>query len=138
MNYIINKLLNIYKTQYDKLTKARKKEIKVQNVPENLPIDLYLDDLPPLEDDEGLKSEPEEIIAEKMKLKPREEKIIGTGLKFLTPNKFLTKLPPISLARIKTGNNSYELKIEIRQILYLFYQHNRITKKHYNNLSTSL
>ena len=137
MNYIINKLLNIYKTQYDKLTKARKKEIKVQNVPENLPIDLYLDDLPPLEDDEGLKSEPEEIIAEQMKLKPREEKIIGTGLKFLTPNKFLTKLP-ISLAQIKTGNNSYELKIEIRQILYLFYQHNRITKKHYNNLSTSL
>ena len=137
MNYIINKLLNIYKTQYDKLTKARKKEIKVQNVPENLPIDLYLDDLPPLEDDEGLKSEPEEIIAEQMKLKPREEKIIGTGLKFLTPNKFLTKLP-ISLAQIKTGNNSYELKIEIRQILHLFYQHNRITKKHYNNLSTSL
>ena len=137
MNYIINKLLNIYKTQYDKLTKARKKEIKVQNVPENLPIDLCLDDLPPLEDDEGLKSEPEEIIAEQMKLKPREEKIIGTGLKFLTPNKFLTKLP-ISLAQIKTGNNSYELKIEIRQILYLFYQHNRITKKHYNNLSTSL
>ena len=107
-------------------------------MPENLPIDLYLDDLPPLEDDEGLKSEPEEIIAEQMKLKPREEKIIRTGLKFLTPNKFLTKLPPISLARIKTGNNSYELKIEIRQILYLFYQHNRITKKHYNNLSTSL
>ena len=106
LNYIINKLLNIYKTQYDKLTTARKKEIKVQNVPENLPIDLYLDDLPPLEDDEGLKSETEEIIAEQMKLKPREEKIIGTGLKLLTPNKFLTRLP-ISLAQIKTGNNSY-------------------------------
>ena len=45
-----NKLLNIYKIQYDKLTKAKKKRIRIQNVPENLAIDLYLDedDLPPI------------------------------------------------------------------------------------------
>ena len=40
---LYNKLLNIYKTQYDKLTKAQKKRIKVQNILQNLPIDLYLD-----------------------------------------------------------------------------------------------
>ena len=30
----------------------------------------------------------------------------GTGLKILTPNKLLTRLP-ILLAQIKAGNNSY-------------------------------
>ena len=38
-----NKLLNVCKTQNDKLTKAQKKRIKVQNFLENLHIDLYLD-----------------------------------------------------------------------------------------------
>ena len=32
-------------------------------------------------------------------------------------------------AHIKAGNNSYKLKNEIRQILYLSYQHNKITQK---------
>ena len=61
----------------------------------------------------------------------------GKGLKTLTPNKLLTKLP-ILLAQIKAGNNSYKLKNEIRQILYLSYQHNKITKEVYNNLFKSL
>ena len=61
----------------------------------------------------------------------------GTGLKILIPNKLLTKLP-ISLAQTKAGNNSYKLKNEIRQILYLLYQHNKITKNVYNNLIKSL
>ena len=38
------------------------------------------------------------------------------GLKILTPKKLLTR-PPILLAQIKAGNNSYKLKHEIRQIL---------------------
>ena len=38
-----DKLVNIYTTQYHKLTKAQKR-IKVQNRPENLVIDLYLDE----------------------------------------------------------------------------------------------
>ena len=53
------------------------------------------------------------------------------GLKILTPNKLLTRLPKI-LAQIKAGNNSYKLKDEIRQILYILYQHNKINKKVYN------
>ena len=50
----------------------------------------------------------------------------GTGLKTLTLNKLLSRLP-ILLAQIKAGNISYELKSEIRQILYLLYQHTKIT-----------
>ena len=45
------------------------------------------------------------------------------GFKNSTPNKLLTRLP-ILLVQIKAGNSSYKLKIEIRQILYLLYQHN--------------
>ena len=52
----------------------------------------------------------------------------GKGLKLVTPNKLLTRLP-ILLAQIKVRNNSCKLKNEIRQILYLLYQHNKITKK---------
>ena len=59
------------------------------------------------------------------------------GLKILTANKLLTRFP-ILLAQVKVGNNSYKLKTEITQILYLLYQHNKITKKVYNNLTKSL
>ena len=48
-----------------------------------------------------------------------EEKEEGKGFKILTPNKLLTRLP-ILLAQIKAGNNSYTLKNEIKQILYLY------------------
>ena len=50
---------------------------------------VYLSDMPPLEGDEEVKE--------------------GKGLKILTPNKLLTRLP-ILLAQIKAGNNSYKLK----------------------------
>ena len=57
-----------------------------------------------------------------------EEKVKeGKGLKILTPNKLLTKLP-ILLAQIKAGNNSNKLRNKIRQILYLLYHDNKITK----------
>ena len=72
--------------------------------------------MPPLESDEEVKE--------------------GEGLKILTPNKLLTRLP-VLVAQIKVGNYLYKLKNEIRQTLYLLYQHNKITKKLYNNLIKS-
>ena len=45
----------------------------------------------------------------------------GQGLKILTPQQILNRLP-ISLAQIKAGNNSEKLKNEIRQLLYLLYR----------------
>ena len=43
------------------------------------------------------------------------------GLKILTPNQMLSRLP-ISLAQWKAGNNSEKLKNEIRKILYSLYR----------------
>ena len=79
------------------------------------------EDLPPMPTLEG----DEEVVKE------------GKGVKIVTPNKLITRLP-ILLAQIKAGNNSHRLKNEIRQILYLLYQHNKITKKVYNNLIKSI
>ena len=98
------------------------------------------DDLPPmprLEDGEEVKLEPEETIAARIKLNPRKTKTTGTRLKILTPKNLLTRLL-ILLVQTKSGNNSHNLKNEIRKILYLLYQHNKITKKVYNNLIKSL
>ena len=67
----------------------------------------------------------------------KEEVKEGKRLKILTPNKLLTRYQ-ILLPLIKAGNNSYKLKNEIRQILYLLYQDNKIIKKVYNNLIKSL
>ena len=55
------------------------------------------------------------------------------GLKMLTPTRSLTRLPML-LVQVKAGNISYKLKKESTQILYISFQHNKITKKNYNNL----
>ena len=63
--------------------------------------------MPPLKgDEEEKKSKPKETISERVKLNPQKRnKITGTGIKILTPNKLLTR-PSILLAQIKAGNNS--------------------------------
>ena len=61
----------------------------------------------------------------------------GTGLKILTPNQMLKRLP-IALAQIKSGNNSESLLNEIRQIVYSLYRSKEITKKVYNNIINSI
>ena len=77
--------------------------------------------------EEKSKSQPEETIAERLKLMPRERKSDSTTkksvippvwpqevkegkvLKIVTPNNLLTR-PPILLAQIKAGNNSNKRK----------------------------
>ena len=61
----------------------------------------------------------------------------GSGLKILTHKQMLNRLP-ILLAQIQAGNNSVKLKNEIRQILYLLYRSNVLTKTVYNNLIKSI
>ena len=75
-------------------------------------VDLFV--MPPLEGDEEIKRR-----------------------KRIKNNKLLTRLP-ILLVQIKAGNKSCKLKIGIRQILYLLYPQNKITKKVHNNLIKSL
>ena len=55
----------------------------------------------------------------------------GRGLKM--PNQMLIRLP-ISLAQLNAGNNSEELKNEIKQLLYSFYSSKKLTKKLYKSL----
>ena len=57
----------------------------------------------------------------------------GKGLKILTPDQMLSRLP-INLAQLKARNNSQKLKNEIRQLLYFLYRSKQLTKQLYNNL----
>ena len=61
----------------------------------------------------------------------------GKGLKILTPNQMLKRLP-IALAQIKAVNNSESLVNEIIQIVYSLYRSKEITKKVYNNIINSI
>ena len=74
------------------------------------------------------------MILEAKKLARKQE---GKGLKILTPNQMLKRLP-IVLAQIKAGNNSESLLNEIRQIVYSLYRSKEITKKVYNNIINSI
>ena len=58
--------------------------------------------------------------------------IPGSGLKILTQQQMLARLP-ILLAQIEAGNNSLELKNQIRQLLYSLYRSKQISKIVYKN-----
>ena len=74
-----------------------------------------------IEDPESIVEIVEEI------LKFNEQNQQGKGIKILTPNQMLSRLP-ITLAQLKAGNNSEKLKNEIRQLLYSLYHSKNMTK----------
>ena len=74
------------------------------------------------------------MILEAKKIAKEQE---GTGLKILTPNQMLKRLP-IALAQVKADNNSESLLNEISQIVYSLYRSKEITKKVYNNIINSI
>ena len=57
----------------------------------------------------------------------------GQGLKILTPNQMLSRLP-VTLAQLKARNDSEKLKNEIRQLLYSLSRSKKLTKTIYNHL----
>ena len=61
----------------------------------------------------------------------------GRGLKILTPDQMLSRLP-ITLAQLKAGNNSQKLINEIRQLLYPLYRSKKLTKTIYNHLINAI
>ena len=63
--------------------------------------------------------------------KIREQQVLS--LKILKPSQMLSRLP-ISLAQLKGGNNSEELKNEIRQLLYSLYKSKKLAKQLYKSL----
>ena len=68
-----------------------------------------------------------EIVKEILDFNEEIQKQRGRGLRILTPNQMLSRLP-ILLAQLKAGNNSEKLKNEIRQILHSLYRSEKITK----------
>ena len=71
------------------------------------------DHMPKLESEES---------AEQRKNRP------GQGLKILTPNQMLSRLP-ISLVQLNARNNSEKIKNEIRQLLYSFRRSKKLIKQ---------
>ena len=71
-------------------------------------------------------------IVEKI-LKLNKQSQQGEGLKILTPNQMLNRLP-IALSQLQAGNNSDKLKNEIRQLLYSLYRLKNMAEQIYKNL----
>ena len=73
------------------------------------------------------------IVKEVLDFNKKIQKQQGLGLKILTPNQMLARLP-IALAQLKAGNNSEKLKNKIRQLLYSLYRSEKLTKQLYKSL----
>ena len=92
------------------------KETDEKSMPENEEIDTK--NMPELESKESA---------------PQGKEQKAKGLKILTPNQMLSRLP-ISLPQLKARNNSEKLKNEVRQIFYSLYRSKKRTKKNYKSL----
>ena len=57
----------------------------------------------------------------------------GQGLKMLTPDQMLSRLP-ITLAQLKAENNWQKLINEIRQLFYSLHRSKKLTKQLYKSL----
>ena len=81
-------------------------------------------------DEESTDKEEYQDLSDMLPLEGEEEKVNKEKrVKVLIRNKLLTKFPML-LVQTKAGKNSYKLKTDARQILYLLlYQHNKTTKK---------
>ena len=84
-----------------------------------------------IDDEEVDTTKMPELESEKSAPQRREHE--GQGLKILSPQQMLSRLP-ISLAQLKAGNNSQKLKNEIRQLLYSLYRSKNLSKTIYNSL----
>ena len=71
------------------------------------------------------------------KRKALKKNITGSGLEILTLQQMLARLP-ILLAQVQAGNNSRDLKNEIRQLLYSLYRSKQISKTVYRNLIATI
>ena len=100
-----------------------KKLTKLKNIVKNVP----KDEVSKVKENEKIIDIVERI------LELNNDKESGKGLKILTPDQMLSRLP-ITLAQLKAGNNSEKLKNEIRQLLYSLYRSKKLTKQLYKSL----
>ena len=97
------------------------------------------DDVEEMSEDKKENKKPDkmlEIVKEILNFNKQQQQS-GKGLKVLTPNQMLSRLP-ITLAQLKTGNNSAKLKNGIRQLLYSLYRSKNMTKQVYNSFIKSI
>ena len=128
-NYLVPSALakKLYETEHKNKNNELADEIK--NRWSNLK-----DEIKKMSEDEKETEQPAKIlkIVEEI-LEFNKQNQSGKGLKILTPNQMLSRLP-ITLAQLKAGNNSEKLKNEIRQLLYSLYRSKKLTKKLYKSL----
>ena len=108
----------------------KKKNSKIVNVIKSWLSDLK-NEIENISEEEKEIEKPNEIvnIVEEI-LEFNKQKQEGKGLKILTPDQMLSRLP-ITLAQLKAGNNSEKLKNKIRQLLYSLYRSKKLTKQLY-------
>ena len=115
-------------------TKNRKKNNGLVNVIKSGLSDLK-DEIKKMSEDEKEIEKPDKIlrIVEEILDFNNNQNQIGEGLKILTPNQMLSRLP-IFLAQLNAGNNSEKHKNEIRQLLCSLYRSKKLTKQMYKSL----
>ena len=120
-----------------KPTESRKKSLPIFKQLEEIFMGSKADD--EVDDESDDKSDDEtympELESKESAAQRREQE--GQGLKILIPQQMLSRLP-ISLAQLKTGNNSQKLKNEIRQLLYSLYRSKKLIKTIYNSLINTI
>ena len=138
-NYLFNKycnfsaLIDLAKKLFETKDKKKNSELveEIKNRWSNLK-----DETQKMSKEEMKNEKPDDILGiinETLDFNKEIQKRQGSGLKILTPNQMLSRLP-ISLAQLKAGNNSEKLKNEIRQLLYSLYRSKKLTKQLYKSL----
>ena len=120
-------LKSVYKTN------DKKKNSKLANITKSGLSD-FKNEVEDMSEEEKEIEKPNQIIniAEKI-LEFNKQDQQGKGLKLLTPDQMLSRLP-ITLAKLKAGNNSQQLKDEIRQLSHSLYRSKKLTKQLYKSL----
>ena len=136
--------MNLLKTHFSSASRTilAKELFKTKDEKQNNDlVKLIMDKWSILKDEVKKISEDEKEIKEPNKLLDMNKKILdfnreqqGLGLKILTPDQMLSRLP-ITLAQLKAGNNSEKLKNKIRQLLYSLDRSKKLTKQLYKSLT---
>ena len=104
---------------------------ELANVIKSRIIDLE-DKVDKMSEDEKETEKPDrisEIVKDILEFNNKIQEHSGEGVKILTPNQMLSRLP-ITLVQLKVVNNSEKLKNEIRQLLYSLYRSKKLRKNY--------
>ena len=130
-NFIFQKHSDMLKALYT--TNDKKKNADIENVTKSGLSDLKEEIEYKCEEEKEIEKPNEVVDIVKNIVEFNKQNQTGVGLKIVTPNQMLSRLP-ISLAQFKAGNNSQKLKNKIKQLLYSLYHSKKLTKQLYESL----